>query len=125
MFETRDADFFELEGEDFDTVLADDISFRGTVKFSKPFMICGCITGTIDATSDLFIDNSAVICANITASRVLIRGRVEGNITAQKMVFVANGGSVLGDITAEQVILEQGCLFTGRCNMTKQKYTGK
>jgi len=120
MFETKDADFFELEEEDFDTVLAENISFRGTVKFSKPFMVCGCITGSIDATSDLFIDNTAVICANITAGRVLVRGKVEGNITAQKVVFVASGGSVLGDITAEQVILETGSTFIGRCNMTKQ-----
>ncbi|MCR4789483.1 MAG: polymer-forming cytoskeletal protein [Treponemataceae bacterium] len=119
MFETKDADFFELEEEDFDTMLASDINFRGTVKFSKPFIICGCITGSIDATSDLFIDTDAVVCANITASRVLVRGKVEGNITAQKMVFVANGGSVSGDITAEQVVLEPGSDFTGRCCMIK------
>ena len=41
MFETKDADFFELDEEDFDTILADDISFRGTIKFTKPFMIRG------------------------------------------------------------------------------------
>ena len=50
MFETKDADFFELDEEDFDTILSDDISFRGTIKFTKPFMIRGCVTGTIDAT---------------------------------------------------------------------------
>ena len=121
MFEAKDADFFELEEEDFDTLLASDINFRGTVKFSKPFFVCGCITGSIDATSDLFIDTNAVVCAKITASRVLVRGKVEGNIIAQKIVFVAEGGSVSGDITAEQVILEPGSTFIGRCNMIKQK----
>ena len=121
MFEAKDADFFELEEEDFCTVLASDINFRGTVKFSKPFMICGCVTGSIDATGDLFIDNDAVVCANITANRVLVRGKVEGNITAQKVVLVTSCGSVTGDISAEQVILEPGSTFIGRCNMIKQK----
>lgn len=121
MFETKDADFFELDEEDFDTILSDDISFRGTIKFTKPFMIRGCVTGTIDATGDLFIDSEAVVCADITASRVLVRGKVEGNITAQHMVFVAKDGSVNGDISASQVVLEPGSAFTGRCSMTGKK----
>ena len=119
MFEAKDADFFELEEENFDTFLAGDLNFRGSIKFSKPFFIRGCVTGSIDTSSDLFIDTEAVVCANITASRVLVRGKVEGNITAQKSVFVVEGGSVTGDITAEQVILEPGSTFIGRCNMIK------
>lgn len=120
MFETKDADFFELDEEDFDTILSEDISFRGTIRFSKPFMIRGCVTGSIDATSDLFIDTDAVVCADISAGRVLVRGKVEGNITAQNMVFVAKDGSVNGDISATQVVLEPGSLFTGRCTMTNK-----
>ena len=56
MLEGKDSQFLELEEEDFDTILANDITFSGTIRFSKPFMIKGTVTGLIEATSDLVID---------------------------------------------------------------------
>ncbi len=119
MFQVKDADFFEVEDEDFDTVLADDISFSGTIRFAKPFMIKGSVSGTIDATSDLVIDEGAHVAANISAKRVLVRGRVIGNIDSKGLVFVAATGAVEGDIVSTKVVLEPGSLFTGRCTMIK------
>jgi cytoskeletal protein CcmA (bactofilin family) len=78
MFEQKELDFLELEEDEFDTVLASDITFDGKITFAKPFMIKGNISGTIAATSDLVIDSSAVVKANIEAERVLVKGIVEG-----------------------------------------------
>lgn len=117
MFNTKDADFFEMEQDDFDTVLADDITFDGTIRFSQPFMIKGCVTGTIDATSDLVIDTDAVVKAQIKARRVLVKGKVEGDISADEIVFITSRGKVEGDITAAQVVLEPGSRFSGKCVM--------
>ncbi len=119
MFETKDISLLDLEEEDFDTVLASDISFTGQIRFAEPFMIKGRMSGTIDATSDLVVDTDAIVTADITADRVLIRGRVKGNIDAKRLVFVAASGSVDGDIVAAQVALEPGCLFTGKCTMIR------
>lgn len=117
MFNTKDADFFEMEQDDFDTVLADDITFTGTIRFSQPFMIKGCVNGTIDATSDLVIDTDAVVKAKIKARRVLVKGKVEGDISADEIVFITSRGMVTGDITAVQVVLEPGSRFSGKCVM--------
>ncbi len=121
MFEVKDADFFEVEDEDFDTILAEDISFSGTIRFTKPFMIKGKVKGTIEAISDLVVDNGAFVDANIIAKRVLVRGSVKGNISSQGLVFVTSSGSVEGDILSSKVVLEPGCMFTGRCTMPKEK----
>ncbi len=121
MFQVKDADFFEVEDEDFDTILASDITFTGSIKFTKPFMIKGKVSGSIDATSDLVIDNDAHVAADIVANRVLVRGSVVGNIDSKGMVFVTSTGSVEGDISSSKVVLEPGCLFTGRCTMAKEK----
>lgn len=120
MFDVKDSDFFAVEEEDFDTILAPDINFRGTIRFTKPFMIRGVVTGSIDATSDLVVDNDAVVTAGISASRVLVRGKVEGNITAKEIVFVTASGSVNGDIVSKKVVLEPGAHFSGKCTMTGQ-----
>ena len=119
MFEQKELDFLELEEDEFDTVLATDISFDGKIQFEKPFMIKGNITGEIDATSDLVIDSTAVVKAEITAERVLVKGKVEGNIKAKKIVFVSSIGSVKGDITAKHVVLEPGSIFYGKCSMVE------
>ena len=118
MFAVKDTDFFDVEEEDFDTILAPDIAFRGTIRFKKPFMIRGTVTGSIEATSDLVIDSNGIVTAQITASRVLVRGKVEGDITAKDLVFVTATGSVSGDIISKEVVLEPGAHFSGKCTMT-------
>ena len=117
MFEVKDTDFFDLEEDDFDTVLASDITFSGTIGFTRPFMIKGVMDGSINATGDLVIDSGASVKADITARRVL----VTGNIEAKGLVFVTSGGSVFGDITSEKVVLEPGSVFSGRCTMLHSK----
>ncbi|WP_428770774.1 polymer-forming cytoskeletal protein [Treponema sp. HNW] len=117
MFEVKDTDFFDLEEDDFDTVLASDITFSGSICFTRPFMIKGTMDGSITATGDLVVDSGACVTADITARRVLVRGKVTGNIEAKGLVFVTSGGSVFGDITSEKVVLEPGSVFSGRCTM--------
>ena len=119
MFEVKDTDLFNMEEDDFDTILADDIVFRGTIRFAKPFMIRGKVYGTIAATNDLVVDTDAVVEAGITATRVLVRGNVKGDIAGRDLVFVSGSGSVLGDITSKQVVLEPGSRFCGKCTMTE------
>lgn len=119
MYDTHDGDFFDTEESAFDTIMADDIVFKGTIRFKKPFMIRASVAGKIEATSDLVIDSCADVKADITAQRVLIRGRVIGNIKASSLIFVTPTGSLTGDVEAEQVVLEPGCTFNGRCTMKK------
>ena len=122
MLNTKEIDLFDLEEDDFDTILADDITFTGNIKFTKPFMIRGKVSGSIEAVSDLVIDSGAVVQvgnSGISASRVLVRGKVDGNITARKIVLVTSTGEVNGDIVSGQVVLEPGSKFTGRCTMTE------
>ncbi|MCR4580821.1 MAG: polymer-forming cytoskeletal protein [Treponema sp.] len=121
MFDVKDTDFFDLEDESFDTIVENDISFKGSIKIKKPFMIRGKVSGTINSESDLVIDTGAVVTANITADRVLIRGSVNGDVVGSKLIFVTSSGSVDGDITTAKVVLEPGCSFSGKCTMVKNE----
>lgn len=119
MYDIKDSKSFDTEEEDFDTVMASDISFTGNIRFSKPFMIKGKMSGLIEATSDLLIDTEAIVNADITTDRVLIRGKVTGNVNGRKLVYVSSTGTVKGDITSEQVVLEPGSVFSGKCLMSE------
>ena len=118
MYEIKDSKPFDTDEEDFDTVMASDISFTGNIRFSKPFMIKGKMNGTIEASSDLLIDTNAEVNADISTERVLVRGKVVGNIKGKKLVYVASTGSVIGDISSAQVVLEPGSVFSRKCSMS-------
>lgn len=119
MYDLKDSDFFDMDEDAFDTIVEDDISFTGSVKIKKPFMIRGKIKGHIDSESDLVIDTGAVVEADITADRVLIRGKVKGNVHGEKLIFVASTGTLNGDIKSQKIVLEPGSEFTGKCTMVK------
>jgi len=106
-----------LEDADFDTILSPDIDFTGTLYFEKPFLIRGRVSGEINATGMLVIDEDAVVNANIRALRVLIRGQVKGDITAVEKVEVTLTGKLSGNVTAPEIYMETGCVFNGRCTM--------
>lgn len=110
-------DKFDTDEEDFDTVLASDITFKGNISFDKPFFIKGRVSGQIKSASDLLIDTGSVVNADIVSDRVYIRGRVLGNIDAARLIYVTATGSVKGDISSRKVVLENGAVFSGRCTM--------
>lgn len=118
MYDLKDSMPFETEEDDFDTIMASDISFSGNIRFAKPFMIKGKMSGNIEATSDLLVDLDADVNADIIADRILVRGKVRGNIKGYRLVYVASSGTVIGDIISSQVVLEPGSTFTGKCSMT-------
>jgi cytoskeletal protein CcmA (bactofilin family) len=107
-----------LEDGDFETVLSSDIDFSGKLEFEKPFLIRGKVSGEINSTGLLVIDEEAVVNANVSAMRVLIRGQVKGNVTAAQKVEVTVTGKIHGNVTAPEIFMETGCVFNGRCTMT-------
>ena len=120
MFDVKDTDFFEMEDEAFDTIVEDDIFFKGTIKLKKPFLIRGKLEGKIFSDSDVVVDSNAVVNADITADRILIKGKVKGNVVAKSLVFVTSSGVLDGDITTKKVVLEPGCKFSGKCTMINE-----
>jgi cytoskeletal protein CcmA (bactofilin family) len=119
MFDIKEMDICDFDEGDFDTVMAPDITFSGTIRFKKPFMIRGKVSGEIDAVSDLVIDTDAEVVSDIAADRVLVKGNVKGDIDGKRIVIVAATGEVTGDIISKQVVLEPGSSFTGKCTMLK------
>jgi cytoskeletal protein CcmA (bactofilin family) len=109
-----------LEDEDFDTILPPDVDFSGTLNFEKSFLIQGKITGKINARGILVIDRDAVVDADISASRVIIRGSVKGNITAFEKVELTGTGVLQGNVSTPQIMMETGCLFNGICTMAEK-----
>ena len=112
---------FDLEEEDYDTVLASDITFEGDVILKKPLMIKGSFSGNISSESALSIEEGAVVKANIKADSLVVKGSLEGNVEAGSVVRLFPSGKLLGDVVSPQVILDSGCYFTGNCKKKRDQ----
>ncbi len=117
-------DLLDLDEEDYDTVLAEDIYFSGRIDCNKPFMIKGEVEGKLFSSSDVTVEENAIVRADIRADRVVIKGSVTGNVLADTMLHVFACGKLVGDVTAPDVVLESGCVFNGICKMTKGQQFG-
>jgi cytoskeletal protein CcmA (bactofilin family) len=107
-----------VDEEQLDTILAGDVEFSGEMSFKKPLMIKGRVSGVIRSESDLYVDEKAVVEADISASIVSVKGKVRGNISACLRVELFAGASVDGDVTAPQITMETGCRLNGACRMS-------
>ena len=106
-----------LSEEDFDTVLSSDIDFSGIINFEKSFLVRGRISGEITAHGILLIDEGAVVEADISADRVIIKGSVVGNVIASARLEITASGRLEGNVDAPEINFEIGCIFNGKCTM--------
>jgi cytoskeletal protein CcmA (bactofilin family) len=113
-----DVQFSPVDEDLLDTILAEDVDFSGTLVFKDPLMIRGKVSGRIESSSDLYVDEKATVEADIRAHDVSIRGRIRGNIQASGRVELYACCHVEGDILAEEVSMESGCYYRGACTMT-------
>ncbi|GHU12820.1 hypothetical protein FACS1894161_1830 [Spirochaetia bacterium] len=113
-----------LDIDDFDTVLSEDIEFSGSLSIEKSFLIRGKVSGEVNASGLLVIDEGAVVNANIKAGKVIIFGAVKGNVTATEKVELASTGRLVGNVNAPDIHMETGHYFNGRSIMPERKNAG-
>lgn len=106
------------EEKEIQTVLAEDIKFTGSLKFSTSLKIKGGFEGEIDSTGHLVVGKNADVKADIKAKRVTIYGKVKGNIEVSDKVEIFSGAQMIGDIKTPDLVIQSGCLFNGNCIMS-------
>ncbi|MBN2535240.1 MAG: polymer-forming cytoskeletal protein [Spirochaetales bacterium] len=107
----------KIDENEIDTILADDIDFSGVVSFEKPLMVKGRINGEINANGDLYVDEGALVDAEIKANMVSAKGKINGNIAAKSKVELFATAVVTGDIVSPKIEIETGATFNGNCIM--------
>jgi cytoskeletal protein CcmA (bactofilin family) len=117
----KDNNTLNIDESMIDTVLADDINFQGTMKFSKSLMIKGKFEGQIDATGHLIIGPAAIVNASIRAGVVTNYGQINGNVEGTERLELLNNAKLTGDVKTPELIIESGCHFNGNCAMINAK----
>ncbi len=100
-----------------DTVIADDIEFRGKVIFKNSLKIKGLFEGQIETDGHVIIGQEAKVSSQIKAGVVSVNGEVSGRIKANKCIELFNNSKINCDLITPSIYIEKGCLFNGTCLM--------
>ena len=90
-----------------------DIRFDGTLE-----------SGEIVAKGSVYIGESGLVKANITADACTVAGRVDGNVIAKEGIEIASTGHVRGELqTSGRLVIEPGGVFVGKSTMEERPAT--
>jgi cytoskeletal protein CcmA (bactofilin family) len=101
--------------ERLETVLGKDASFEGDIEAVGGIRIDGRFKGSVKASGDVVVGESAHIEARITGRNVLIAGEVHGQVEASGKMELTLTGKLFGNLMATKMYVEEGAVFQGEC----------
>ena len=110
-------DYRAVTEQDIATVFAEDLDFKGTLRFKSSLMIKGGFEGEVVSEGLLFLGPNARIKADIKTATLISHGKVEGNVEATKGVVLCKGSAHAGDLKTPNLLIEGGAVFNGQCAM--------
>ncbi len=101
------------------TTLGKETDFNGVMRFRDSLKIDGSFSGEIVSTGFLYVEQGAVITANIRVGSVVVGGTIKGNIEATEKLEMLATGKVYGNIRTAKLKIADGVVFEGKCEMIK------
>jgi len=103
----------------FATRLGSRTHFNGTLRFRQPLRVSGRFEGDIVAGGFLYVEEGAVVAADIHAESVVVAGTVEGNIHATRQLDMLATGKIYGNVKTAKLRIADGVVFEGKCEMLR------
>ena len=100
-----------------ETVLGEDIKFRGKLEFDQRLRVNGQFKGTINSGDDLSIGSRARVEADVQTGVLVLEGELTGNVVATRKVSLRKNCQLRGDVKSPDLEVESGSRFTGSCIM--------
>ncbi len=114
------APFYEAEQNSVRSKLGKDTILKGILKFDHSVRVQGKFEGSIESSGFLFIEEGAVVRAEIKANSIIIGGVVYGNIEAAEKVEMLSTGKIYGNVRTAKLKIADGVTFEGKCEMIKR-----
>ena len=104
-------------GEEFNTVIGPDATFKGELTFESSAKLLGKIDGTITAKGRLEVSAGSECKATVSAKEVIVQGHIQGNVEAGDLVELKPKGMITGDIIAARMSMAEGAAIEGHCRI--------
>ena len=110
----------EYTEEKANTVIAEDLHIKGSLRFETSLMIKGSLEGEITSVGLLLVGPTAKINATIVTKRLISHGEIQGDVTASEQVVLKGTAVHTGKITTPYIVVESGSIFNGSCMMKRE-----
>jgi cytoskeletal protein CcmA (bactofilin family) len=90
---------------------------RGHVSGNQDLVVQGRIEGSVSLESQLTVEESATVEADVEASVATVRGQVRGPIVATRSMVLEATAKVAGKLKAPSIVIEDGAHFSGEIEM--------
>jgi cytoskeletal protein CcmA (bactofilin family) len=90
---------------------------RGQVSGKQDVVVEGRVEGHVDLESQLIVEESGSVEADVSAQVATLRGEVRGPVTALRSLSVEATARVAGKLKAPSIAIADGARFSGEIEM--------
>ena len=100
-----------------ETIVGPSVKIQGDLNSEGNIKIEGQVTGKVNTTQSVYVGEAAKIIADIMAGNAVIAGEIQGNLKVGSNLVLQSTARIKGDISCAVLRVEDGAIFTGKCNM--------
>jgi cytoskeletal protein CcmA (bactofilin family) len=98
-----------------ETVIGPSVKIQGDLNSDGDIRIAGQVTGKVNSSQVVFIEQNAKLAADIFANEANISGEVQGKIKISGLLILQSTARVSGEISSPVLRVEDGAVFSGKC----------
>lgn len=92
---------------------------KGKLRFRDSLRVSGTFEGEIESDGLLYVDENAVVKADVRARAIIVGGTLRGNAHATERVEMLPAAKVYGNVRTGKVRIGEGVVFEGKCEMIR------
>ena len=102
---------------ELETMIGPSVHLEGNFTSQGNIQIAGSLSGSLQTSGDVKIDEGARVHANIIARSVVIAGEVRGDIKVADKLELLPTAKLWGNLEAKVLVVSAGAWLNGKCNM--------
>jgi cytoskeletal protein CcmA (bactofilin family) len=103
----------------FASVVGRDDVLDGTFRIRHALRVFGRVTGRIESDSAIFIEEGAVVEADVTANDITIAGSYNGKLVCRERLEIRPTGYAKGELETVRLMLHEGGFIDGALRMQR------
>ncbi len=114
----RDAGVSKLDSMRINTIIGNDIVFKGDLHGDSVIRIDGKVEGNISLKQGIILGEKAFVEGNMESDYIILFGHIKGNIKSKEIILKSTG-TVQGDIVTDALEIEMGSRYNGNLKISE------
>lgn len=103
--------------DEVETVVGPSVNVEGDFSSEGNIVVKGTVSGSVNTSRLLTVEDGAKIFANVKAGNAHISGSVKGNVKVNDRLDLSATAQISGDIVCKVLTVESGALIQGKISM--------